>query len=101
MTLAKMFGHLWNRVHRANKTTDEFIRDVMQTFIDPEGDKIVEEMDRAGVDKTVIFAVDWGFATGEPSVGIREQNRAHAFAAMKHPGRFILLAGIDPRRAMP
>ena len=98
LSLAKMFGNLWNRVHRANKTTDEFIQDVMQTFVDPEGDRIVEEMDRAGVDKTVIFAVDWGLATGEPSVGIREQNRAHAYAAMKHPGRFIPLAGIDPRR---
>jgi len=30
LSLAKMFGNLWNRVHRANKTTDEFIQDVMQ-----------------------------------------------------------------------
>ncbi len=98
VALAKMFGNLWNRVHRENKTTGEFIRDVMQAFLDPEGDRIVEEMNRSGVDKTVIFAVDWGLATGEPVVGIREQNRAHALAALKHPGRFIPLAGIDPRR---
>lgn len=70
----------------------------MRTFIDPEGDHMVEEMDKAGVDKTVIFAVDWGLVTGEPKVSIKEQNKAHADAAKKHPGRFISLAGINPCR---
>jgi len=55
------------QVHRANKTTDEFIQDVMQTFVDPEGDRIVEEMDRAGVDKRHLCR-GLGTGEGEPSV---------------------------------
>ena len=97
-SIGSMYLGLWNRVHKKNLSFDEYLNTVMRTFLDPEGDRMVEEMDKAGVDKTVIFAVDWGLATGEPRVGIREQNKAHADAAKKHPGRFIALAGIDPRR---
>jgi predicted TIM-barrel fold metal-dependent hydrolase len=66
--------------------------------IDPEGDHVVEMMDKAGVDKGVIFPVDWEPVTGAPKVSIREQNKAHADAAKKHKGRFIPICALDPRR---
>jgi len=87
----------YNKIHGANITSDE-LADIMRGYIDPEADKLVEILDKAGVDKGVIFSVDWALMTGEPRVTIREQNRLHAEAARKHPGRFISLCALDPRR---
>ena len=91
----------YNRVHHTNKTATDF-RDMLMRMdppvIDPEGDDVVEMMDKAGVDKGVIFPVDWAPVTGEPRVPIREQNKAHADAAKKHKGRFIPICALDPRR---
>ncbi len=62
-------------------------------------DALIETMDKAGIDKSVIFGVDWAYAvTGEPRVSNREQNRIHADMAKKWKGRLIPLAALDPRR---
>jgi len=94
-------GHilLYNRINNTNYTQREFTDKVMRKYIDPTGDKWVEWMDEAGVDKAVLFGVDWAYGfTGEPRVTNREQNKAHADAAKRHPGRFIPLCALDPRR---
>ena len=97
----KMYITEYNRVHHTNKTPTDF-RDMLLSMdppvIDPEGDHVVEMMDKAGVDKGVIFPVDWEPVTGAPKVPIREQNKAHADAAKKHKGRFIPICALDPRR---
>ncbi len=97
----KMYITEYNRVHHTNKTPTDF-RDMLMSMdppvIDPEGDHVVEMMDKAGVDKGVIFPVDWAAVTGEPKVPVREQNKAHADAAKKHKGRFIPICALDPRR---
>ncbi len=88
----------YNRVHKANLTLDEYIG-LMRDKIDPDGSKLIESMDRAGIDKSVIFGVDWAYAiTGEPRVANREQNRFHADLAQKWSGRLIAGAAIDPSR---
>jgi len=97
----KMYITEYNRVHHTNKTPTDF-RDMLMSMdppvVDPEGDHVVEMMDKAGVDKGVIFPVDWAAVTGEPKVPVREQNKAHADAAKKHKGRFIPICALDPRR---
>ena len=97
----KMYITEYNRVHHTNKTPTDF-RDMLLSMdppvIDPEGDHVVEMMDKAGVDKGVIFPVDWAAVTGEPKVPVRDQNKAHADAAKKHKGRFIPICALDPRR---
>jgi predicted TIM-barrel fold metal-dependent hydrolase len=97
----KMYITEYNRVHKTNKTPDDFkdmLTAMKPSVVDPEGDGVIELLDKAGVDKAVIFPVDWEAITGPPKVPYRDQNKAHADAAKKHKGRFIPICGLDPRR---
>jgi len=65
---------------------------------DPGCDKLVAEMDAAGIDKTVLLIVDFGFAYPEEIGRLEELYAMHRAIMERHPGRFIVFAGIDPRR---
>lgn len=87
-----------NHLNKTNLTISDYI-DMLRKTVDPDGSKLLAKMDKAGVDKGVIFGVDWAYGvTGEPRVSNKEQNRIHAELAMKHRDRFIALAALDPRR---
>ncbi|HYD63447.1 MAG TPA: amidohydrolase family protein [Noviherbaspirillum sp.] len=60
--------------------------------------KLVAEMDRAGIAKTVLLIVDFGFAYPEERDRIEELYSLHRAIMASHPERFIVFAGIDPRR---
>jgi predicted TIM-barrel fold metal-dependent hydrolase len=95
---SRMASSLYNRVHGTNITPDDYIGMVKER-IDPTGEKLIAEMDNAGIDQSVIFGVDWAYGvTGEPKVRNREQNKYLADYAKAYPGRFIPLAALDPRR---
>jgi predicted TIM-barrel fold metal-dependent hydrolase len=97
----KMYITEYNRVHKTNKTIDDFknmLTAMKPSVVDPEGDGLIELMDKAGVDKAVIFPVDWEAVTGPPNVPVRDQNKAHADAAKKHKGRFIPVCALNPTR---
>jgi hypothetical protein len=69
----------------------------LPTFWDPTGETLLGEMDRAGIDRQVVFAVDFGLALGEAPVPIEEVNRHIAdFAASDD--RVTAFVAIDPRR---
>lgn len=88
----------YNRVHKTNLTLDEYVS-LMREKTDPDGTKLIESMDEAGIDKSVIFGVDWAYGvTGEPRITNREQNRFHADLAKKWNERLIALVALDPRR---
>jgi predicted TIM-barrel fold metal-dependent hydrolase len=72
---------------------------LMPLYCDATGEKLVASMDKAGVDTTCVFAVDFGLCTGEPDVPITEQNRLIAEAAANFPQRLVPFFAIDPRRA--
>src|SRR3972149_3791259 len=61
-------------------------------------DNVIAEMDAAGVDVSVTFAVDYGLLLGEAPVHIFEQNKLYADIARRHAGRMIPFMAIDPRR---
>jgi predicted TIM-barrel fold metal-dependent hydrolase len=97
----KMYVTEYNRVHKTNKTIDDFkdmLTAMKPSVVDPQGDGVIELMDKAGVDKAVIFPVDWEAVTGPPNVPVRDQNKAHADAAKKHKGRFIPVYALNPTR---
>lgn len=95
---SRMASSLYNRVHKTNITPDDYIA-MVRDRIDPTGEKLIAEMDAAGIDKSVIFGVDWAYGvTGEPKVTNREQNRYLSEYSKAYPGRFIPLAALDPRR---
>ena len=81
------------------ETTPEETRGYLfKAFEDPSGDFLLKEMDEAGIEVTVLLALDLGLAMGEPLIPIQEQNRKIAELCRRHPKRLIPFAGIDPRR---
>jgi hypothetical protein len=80
-----------------------FSREDIQTkvfplYFDITGEKHLEQMEKAGIDKTVVFLFDTGLLTGEPEVCIKEQNKIIFNAAKKYPDKIIPFVHIDPRR---
>ena len=71
---------------------------LMETSDDPEAEGLLAEMDEAGIDKSIIFPVDFGVALGDPEVPIEEVNKRYSELARKHPDRLIAFVGVDPRR---
>ena len=71
----------------------------MSGAVDPDGDLLVPELDRAGVDAAVAMVVDMGPAFGEeqetPIEAVLEQ---HATLMRRYPGRFYAFFWMDPRR---
>ena len=72
---SRMAASLYNRLHKTNITPNDYVNKVRER-VDPDGTKLIAEMDDAGVDMCVIFQVDWAYGvTGEPKVSNREQNK--------------------------
>lgn len=65
---------------------------------DPGCDKLVAEMDRAGIAKTVLLIVDFGYAYPDQLDALENIYDLHRELMARHPERFIVFAGIDPRR---
>lgn len=81
------------------KTSLESIqKDIFPMMYDTDGQKHLEQMKHAGIDKTVIFLFDTGLLTGEPRVSIEEQHKAVFAAAKRYPEQIIPFVHIDPRR---
>lgn len=76
----------------------DMVRDRIEPgLIDPLGDRMVADMDDAGVDWAVNLSWDWGPDYSKPASV--DELEAHARAvAERHSDRIIPFAGIDPRR---
>ncbi len=72
---------------------------IFKALYDPDGKKLLREMDRAGIDKTIVFPVDFGLAIGEPKISIEVQNQIFSEIQEKNPDRIISYVSIDPRRS--
>jgi predicted TIM-barrel fold metal-dependent hydrolase len=77
---------------------EALVDNLMPVLADTTGEKLISNMDAAGVDISCIFSTDFGLATGEPEVSMEDQNRAIAEAARRFPDRLISFFTIDPRR---
>ena len=60
--------------------------------------EIVEEMDGAGVDRSVLLVADFAARLGDAPFGIEEENRLTLQAHRRYPERLVAFYGIDPRR---
>jgi predicted TIM-barrel fold metal-dependent hydrolase len=100
-TVAQPFWDGWVELGalRANRPLEEVRRRLPELW-DISGDMIVEDIDAAGIDKSVLLVLDWGLAhqIGEARLSIEEINKVYADAGKKYPQRLIAFAGIDPRR---
>ena len=71
---------------------------ILPALFDTTGEKHLEQMEKAGIDKSAVFLFDTGLLTGEPEISIQEQNKVLFNVANKYPDKFIPFAQIDPRR---
>jgi len=80
------------------QTNEEIGDSLIETTHDPEAESLLAEMDEAGINKSVIFPIDFGLAAGDPEVPILDVNKHIAELAHKYPDRLIAFASVDPRR---
>jgi predicted TIM-barrel fold metal-dependent hydrolase len=64
---------------------------------DPFCDALVKEMDEAGIAKAVLQVPDFTYALRDSSTTIEELIEHHRTVQARHPGRFSVMAGVDPR----
>ncbi|HEY6559898.1 MAG TPA: amidohydrolase family protein [Polyangiaceae bacterium] len=66
--------------------------------LDPDGDQLVAEMDAAGIDVSVSLIIDYGLAFPGHVPPLEAVFAAHRALLERHRGRFVVFAGVDPRR---
>ncbi|GEL23149.1 hypothetical protein PSU4_21030 [Pseudonocardia sulfidoxydans NBRC 16205] len=75
---------------------------IMDGLVDPGGELLRAEMDRVGIDSSVVIGLDWGWALGEQDVPIEDVHEAYRAIQAGDvgglAGRFFGVVGIDPRR---
>ena len=99
----RSFDHLSPFIHTLGKMwgIEKPIGDLQHyfsTFVgDTNYDKLVKEMDRSGVDASVLFFSD-NINEGENDEQLLKLNKHLANVEKRHPERIISFASIDPRR---
>jgi predicted TIM-barrel fold metal-dependent hydrolase len=72
---------------------------ISNEWFDPHADLLVSDMDSAGIDKSVVFILDFALHAGvDDSVSLVRRYELFAAAVARHPDRLVLYGGIDPRR---
>jgi predicted TIM-barrel fold metal-dependent hydrolase len=79
-------------------STQDAANNLFPALLDSDGELYLKLADEAGIDKAVLFGVDFGEEIGEPEIPIFEMNRRYADIVKAHPDRFVALCAIDPRR---
>lgn len=68
-----------------------------QRMQDGDCDELIAQMDAAGIARTVLLAPDFTHALPDCGLTIAETFARHAQVRKRHPGRFEVFAGADPR----
>ena len=79
---------------------EKVARMVMLQYEDHLADKLIEKMNEAGIDRTVLLAPDFSYAL-ETLYTMEDLARQHAEVLARHPGRFHVFFGVDPRWGQP
>jgi hypothetical protein len=76
------------------------LRLVEEQHQDHLADRLVSEMDAAGIARANLLIVDFGLVMDSPATP-EELAAAHHAIRLRHPGRFHVFMGLDPRRGAP
>lgn len=80
------------------QVSDDFLQNYVNNILDDfNGEKKIKIMDECGIDKAVVLQVDFGYGRQEPD-NLNSIIDIHGEMLKKYPDRFIVFAGIDPRR---
>lgn len=85
---------------RVSGQTPEYVRQRIESdWFDESGDLLVRDMDEAGIDRSVVFVLDFGLHGGtDDQVSLAQRYALFHQAVQRHPGRLALFGGVDPRR---
>jgi uncharacterized protein len=61
-------------------------------------DRMIQQMNEAGIAKAVLLVIDGGIGMGEPELSLEQIYLLHQEVLEKYPERFIVFGGVDPRR---
>jgi predicted TIM-barrel fold metal-dependent hydrolase len=64
---------------------------------DPLCDELVSEMNKANIAKSILLIADFTYAMKDCSLTIEESFHKHCEVIRRHPGRFEVFGGVDPR----
>lgn len=70
---------------------------LLATLTDPMGDSLVAEMDAAGIATSVLLIPDFSYIWPQDSATVQDQLDHHLAVTQRHPGRFVVFPGVDPR----
>jgi uncharacterized protein len=83
----------------AGKPVDYVRQRIQQDWFDESGDLLVQDMDEAGVDKSVFFVLDLSvFAGVDDDTSLVDRYEIAHRAVQRHPTRLLFFGGVDPRR---
>ena len=85
----------------SGRTLERIKERTWDILLDAKGEKLIEDMDEAGIDRSVIIGIDMGlspYIAEESHYIVEEYNRSIAEVAQANPSRLSAVAGIDPRR---
>ena len=68
-----------------------------QKMQDPLCDELVAEMQEAGISKSILLIADFTYAKKDCSSTIEESFQKHREVLARHPGKFEVFGGVDPR----
>ncbi|MFN8535231.1 MAG: amidohydrolase family protein [Dehalococcoidia bacterium] len=90
------------RARDTNRSVEQVLDRIRQSpTMDETGSGAIAEMEKYGIDVSVILALDWGYAYGpeeDSTTPVEEFNRLTMEVCKKYPGKLYAMAGIDPRR---
>jgi predicted TIM-barrel fold metal-dependent hydrolase len=103
--LVDVHCHIWNRkwlagdmVKVLQSTLDQLgLKDEEKAY-DGSLERLVADMDEAGIDKTIILPLDFEFLYTGGAFSFRDYNNLAGEYLKASPGRIIAFAGVDPRR---
>ena len=75
----------------------DVLRTIEEEWFDPRGDRLIADMDAAGIEKSVVFLLDFGLFGGvDDGVSMERRYELMAEAVRAHPDRLVFFGGIDP-----
>ena len=78
---------------------EKVIKDALEQWPDPTGERLIALMDDSGIDLTLICMVDNADIVQIKPENMQRGNKIIGDVAQKYPDRVMALAGIDPRRS--
>lgn len=99
---ARAGARLFSKLTPEPADATQLLATQMELLSDPTGDKLIELMQSAGIDKTLLLPLDfWYWAERAGHSGpydINKKNQQYFDVTQKYEGRLYSLFGIDPRR---